>query len=75
MGFSKQLLQQLDILLSLPCLDTVGKKVAKNSALMAVSPHNMWKSNNFGHSTILPVNHINTDSVVSSLSFGQKFRD
>ena len=32
----------------------------------------MWKSNNFGHSNIIPVNRINTDFITSSLRFGEK---
>ena len=58
----------LDILLNLPFLDIVGKKAAKKSALR-LRAHDMWKSNNFGHSNIMPVNHINTDFVFSRLKF------
>ena len=50
----------------------MGKKAAKNSVLR-LRAYDVWKSNNFGHSNILPVNHINTDSVVSSLRFGKTF--
>ena len=50
----------------------MGKKTAKNSALR-LRAYDVWKSNNFGHSNILPVNHINTDSIVSSLRFGKNF--
>ena len=62
---------ELDIVLNLPSLDIVRKKAAKNSALK-LRAYDMWKSNNFGHSNIIPVNHINTDFVISSLRFGTK---
>ena len=52
------------------CLCLCRKKGAKNLALR-LRAYDVWKSNNFGHSNILPVNHINTDSVVSSLRFGK----
>ena len=59
----------IDILLNFPSLDIVGeKKATKNSANAA------WKFSNFGHSNILAVNHMNTDSVVSYVRFGKKFR-
>ena len=62
----------LDILLNFPSLDIMAKKAAKNSALR-LRVYAVWKSNNFGHSIILPVNHINTDPVVSSLRVGKNF--
>ena len=55
----------LDILLNFPSLDIMGEKTAKNSALR------LRAYDKYGHSNILPVNHINTDSVVSSLRFGK----
>ena len=61
----------LDILLNLPSLDIMGKKAAINLALR-LRAYDMWQSNNFGHSNIIPVNHINTDFVTSSLRFGGK---
>ena len=57
----------LVILLNLSSLDIVGKKAAKNSALR------LRAYDKYGHSNILPVNHINTDFVVSSLRFGKNF--
>ena len=59
--------EALDILLNLPSLDIVAKKAAKNSALR-LRAYDMWMSNNFVHSNIIPVNHINTDFVTSSLT-------
>ena len=52
-------------------LDIVREKSAKNSALI-LKAYDVWKSNNFGHSNIIQVNHINTDFVTSSLRFGKK---
>ena len=61
----------LDILLNFQFLDIVGKKAAKTSALR-LRAYDMWKSNFFDHSNIIPDNHINTDFVTSSLRFGKK---
>ena len=55
----------LDILLNRSFLHIVGKKAAKNSALR-LRAYDMWKSNNFGPSNIIPVNHINTEFVTCS---------
>ena len=49
----------LDLQLNLPSLDIVGKKAD-------------MLSNNFGHSNIILVNHINTEFVTYSLRFGGK---
>ena len=49
----------LDILLNFPSLHILEKKAVKNSALR-LRAYDMCKSNNFGHSNIIPVNHINT---------------
>ena len=52
-------------------MDIVGKKAAKNSALR-LRAYDMWKSNNFGHSNIISVNHINTDFETFYVSGGKK---
>ena len=62
----------LGILLNFPSLDIVAKKGAKNSALRFAA-YDVWKCNDFSQSNLLPVNHINTDSVVSFLRFGKTF--
>ena len=61
----------IDILLNFPSLNIVVKKAAKNSALR-LRTYGMWKSNSFGHSNIMPVNHINTDFVTFSLRVGKR---
>ena len=58
--------EALDILINFSSLDIMEEKAAKNSALR-LRPYDVRKSNNFGHSNKLPVNYINTDSVVSSI--------
>ena len=55
----------LDILLNLLSLDIDR---------LRLRAYDMWKSNNFGHSNIIPVNHINTDFVTCSLRFGKKLQ-
>ena len=47
------------------------KKPAKNLAL-TLRAYNMCNSNNFSHSNIIPLNHINTDFVNCLLRFGKK---